>query len=149
MILKHLLPAALAALATIESAGASDASPEKSRLTLTIAEIAPPKGALRIAVFRDPAAYERLDATLSRVVDVSAPTMDVVFDDLATGPCVILVHHDRDADGSMDPGLFGIPSEPLAASNDARGAFGPPKWRRAVFDVPVGESRHAVSFRRR
>lgn len=55
------------------------------------------------------------------------------FEDVPQGVYAVAVLHDEDADGEMDRGLFGIPSEGYGASNDARGTMGPPSWEDARF----------------
>ncbi|MFO0713939.1 MAG: DUF2141 domain-containing protein [Sandaracinus sp.] len=62
-----------------------------------------------------------------------------VFSDVPAGRYALSVHHDADADGRVDTGLFGIPTEGLGASNDARGSFGPPSFSDAAFDYAGGE----------
>ena len=48
--------------------------------------------------------------------------------------------HDADEDGELDTGLFGIPTELVGFSRDARGLFGPPDFDDAVMDVACGDS---------
>jgi uncharacterized protein (DUF2141 family) len=41
--------------------------------------------------------------------------------------------HDENGNGEIDRGLFGIPSEGVGFSRNARIVFSPPKWRDAYF----------------
>ena len=52
---------------------------------------------------------------------------------LAFGRYAISAFHDRDADGELDSGLFGIPREDYGFSNNAGGGFGPPDFDAASF----------------
>ena len=59
-----------------------------------------------------------------------------VFRGIPAGSYAISAFHDLDSDNELDRKIFGIPSEPYCASRDARRAFGPPRWRDAVFSYP-------------
>ena len=49
------------------------------------------------------------------------------------GSYAISGFQDFDGNGIMSGNFLGIPKEPFGFSNNARGKFGPPKWRDAVF----------------
>ena len=55
------------------------------------------------------------------------------LENLAFGRYAVSAYHDRDLDGELDGGLFGIPSEDYGFSNDVRGGFGPPDFDAASF----------------
>jgi uncharacterized protein (DUF2141 family) len=55
------------------------------------------------------------------------------FDSPAPGTYAVAAFHDENGNGKLDRGMFGIPKEGVAASNDARGHMGPPKWDDAKF----------------
>jgi len=58
------------------------------------------------------------------------------FRGIPAGSYAISAFHDVDSDNELDRKIFGIPSEPYCASRNARRAFGPPRWRDAVFSYP-------------
>jgi len=80
-------------------------------------------------------------AAMSRI---SARRATCRFDDVPPGRYAASLHHDADADGQVDVGLFGIPTEGLGASNDARGTMGPPSFEAAAFNFTGGELRLRV-----
>jgi uncharacterized protein (DUF2141 family) len=55
------------------------------------------------------------------------------FDPLPAGAYAVACFHDENGNGELDTGLFGIPTEGTAASNDARGVMGPPSFDKAKF----------------
>jgi uncharacterized protein (DUF2141 family) len=59
-----------------------------------------------------------------------------IFRGIPAGSYAISAFHDLDSDNQLDRKIFGIPSEPYCASRNARRAFGPPRWRDAVFSYP-------------
>ncbi len=56
---------------------------------------------------------------------------------LSPGRYAFHVFHDVDNNGKMKSNFIGIPKEPTAVSNDAKGRFGPPKFKDAA--VTIGD----------
>jgi uncharacterized protein (DUF2141 family) len=54
---------------------------------------------------------------------------------LPAGNYALSVIHDQNSNDKLDTGLFGIPTEGIGASNDAKGSFGPPSFDNAKFEV--------------
>lgn len=54
---------------------------------------------------------------------------------LPIGRYALSIFFDRDADGELDTNFLGIPKEPVAMSNNAKGKFGPPSYEDAEFDL--------------
>ena len=97
-------------------------------------------GNLRCSLHDEAAAFpthpERaLAGAMSRIV---GRTGACTFDDIPPGRYAISLHHDADGDGTVDTGLFGIPTEGLGSSNDARGSMGPPSFEAAAFTYTGG-----------
>lgn len=57
------------------------------------------------------------------------------FSGIAPGTYAVSAFHDENSNGKLDANFMGIPREGVAASNDARGSFGPPKFDEAAFQV--------------
>jgi uncharacterized protein (DUF2141 family) len=55
------------------------------------------------------------------------------FDPVPAGTYAIACFHDENKNGKLDTGLFGIPTEGTAASNNAKGFMGPPSFKDAKF----------------
>ena len=77
-------------------------------------------------------------------VPISGGRARVVFEGLAPGGYAVAAYHDENGDGRLDTGFLGIPSEGLAASNDAKGFMGPPSFEKARVEVAPGETRITV-----
>jgi uncharacterized protein (DUF2141 family) len=54
---------------------------------------------------------------------------------LIAGPYALSLIHDENKNDKLDTGLFGIPTEGVGASNNAKGSFGPPKFDDAKFEL--------------
>jgi len=59
------------------------------------------------------------------------------IDELPAGRYAVAVYVDKNANGKLDRGMFGIPSEPYGFSNGG-GSFGPPSYDDAAFDLSAG-----------
>jgi uncharacterized protein (DUF2141 family) len=55
------------------------------------------------------------------------------FDPLPAGVYAVACFHDENANGKLDTGLFGIPTEGTVVSNHAKGVLGPPSFDAAKF----------------
>lgn len=74
-------------------------------------------------------------------------TTDVVIRNLSPGRYAAQVFHDKNGNGEVDRKIFGIPTEGIGFSNDARISFGPPKFTDAAFDYGGGVQSIALKLR--
>jgi uncharacterized protein (DUF2141 family) len=68
------------------------------------------------------------------------------FESVAPGRWAATAWHDADGDGVMKTGMFGIPAEPVAISNDPPALFGPPQFEASAFDVGDEPVRITLQF---
>jgi uncharacterized protein (DUF2141 family) len=123
-------------------------SPARAVLSVRFEGLRSPRGAVMVALFDNEAAYAKGAAPL-RVAKISAVGADirVTFADLKPGAFAIKAFHDLNGDGKLDMGLFGIPTEPVAFSNDARATTRPPSWAQAAFTALAGASTQTINLR--
>ena len=57
-----------------------------------------------------------------------------IFPDMKAGRYAVALWHDVNADQKLDMNWVGIPTEPVGASNNAKGKLGPPKFQAAAFE---------------
>jgi uncharacterized protein (DUF2141 family) len=77
---------------------------------------------------KDPgAALRRAWCPIASSVSVCA------FERVPAGTYAVACFHDENKNGKLDTGLFGIPTEGTAASNNAKGFMGPPAFDKAKF----------------
>ncbi|MGI9225910.1 MAG: DUF2141 domain-containing protein [Woeseiaceae bacterium] len=106
-------------------------------VTLEINGVTNTDGKMRMSVFdskkawlKTPMMGEWFDMTVAdgvMTIEVQLPAGDYAFH----------VFQDLDNNGKMKTNFIGIPKEPTGVSRDAKGKFGPPKYKDAV--VTVGE----------
>ncbi len=108
---------------------------DTAALTLTF-DVGPDTGRIMVALFDSADAYAGRGAPVGQtMVDVAAGQRTAAFTDLKPGAYAAKIFHDVDADGQMDTNPFGMPTEPYAFTNNARGNMGPAGWDRASVEV--------------
>ena len=80
------------------------------------------------------------------VVEISNGKASASFDNLEKGIYAISSFYDKNDNGKMDTNFLGIPKEPVALSNNAKGKFGPPKYRDAKFNISKSKTQLKIKF---
>lgn len=70
----------------------------------------------------------------------------IEFDSIKPGTYAISCYQDKNLNQQLDFNGMGIPKEPTAASNDAKGFFGPPKFKDAKFDIKGKNKNLIITF---
>ena len=121
------------ALALLLGTSAALAEPAGDTLTLTF-ETGATTGTVMISVFNSEANYSGGAPVAATALSASGPVV-AVFENLPAGDYAVKAFHDINGNGRMDTNPFGMPVEPYAFSNNARGNMGPAGWDRAHFAV--------------
>jgi len=103
------------------------------------------QGAVMLAVYNSEAAYENsgtASETATRTVklEIKDGAAVTTLADLPPGQYAIKAFHDLNGDAKLNTNLFGIPTEPVAFSNDAPVHMHAPSWKETVFVVHAGEN---------
>lgn len=136
--------AATTAFALMLGASAASAEPAGDTLTLTF-ETGATTGTVMISVFNSEATYSGGAPVAATALSASGPVV-AVFENLPAGDYAVKAFHDVNGNGRMDTNPFGMPVEPYAFSNNARGNMGPAGWDRAHFAVS-GATAQTISVR--
>lgn len=107
-------------------------------LMLEISGLKGAAGSVYIAVYNSDSTWLEDEVVLSRAVVIAdALEGELVRTELQLpmGEYAVLAFHDEDGDGELDTNFIGIPSEPIAVSNNAPAKFGPPAYADAVFKL--------------
>jgi uncharacterized protein (DUF2141 family) len=124
----------------------STTAPARARLVVIVSELRNDHGSIRCTLFSSASGFPS-DPTRAVARASATPRGgrgECVFDDLAPGTYAVAVHHDEDGEGDFDTGIFGIPTEGVGASRDARGSMGPPSFDDARIELHAGENRTRV-----
>ncbi len=92
------------------------------------------KGDVYVALYNTEASFLKTPFK-GVIVKVNNLKATAVFENIPAGEYAISAFHDENDNKKMDTRIFGIPKEPIAISNDAKGFMGPPKYNDAKFTV--------------
>lgn len=152
-----LLTTMLVAAYPATSMAAEAASPEHSyadktingshNVSVTISNVKSETGYIMAAMFNSKDTFLGDSIVRAERVAINGDSVTFNYKDLPEGEYAITVYHDVDADGELDTGMFGIPSEPYGFSNDAPVRFGPPKWKDAKFSVAENGATQSITLK--
>ncbi len=90
------------------------------------------RGVVRCALYAAPADY--MKTSFREVVGtVSGGRALCLFSHMGAGTYSMAAFHDENNNDKLDTGIFGIPTEGIAWSNNAKGRMGPAKYKDAAF----------------
>lgn len=120
----------------------------KAPLSVNVHALRSSKGKVGCLLFASAKGYpsdpDAAAASLFCSIDGSSSTC--VFDALTAGTYAVGCFHDENGNGKLDMGTFG-PKEGTAASNNAKGSLGPPKWDDAKFTFSGQKSHIDIDMR--
>lgn len=106
------------------------------KLTVKVIGIKQIKGQILIGIYNSNESFPLEDKTFTGgTVEVDSTSVEYTFDDIPNGTYCVALVHDENSNGAMDKGLFGIPKEGYAFSNNIFGTFGAPKFDQISFIV--------------
>ena len=115
-------------------AGAAHAADEVAiRVTVTGADAG--RGQILASLFDSADSYLRQPSLRKDVAVGDDGSAVIEFGRHPRGTYAVSVIYDRDNDGELDTGFFGIPKEKIGFSNNARGVLGPAKWKDVRFEA--------------
>lgn len=132
--------------ATAQNAPAAPAAEGSSSLVISFSGIERPGGSIVVALFDGEAGWRSGPPVRTALVPVNGNAAEIRFEGLAPGRYGVKTFHDVDDDRRLGTNPFGVPIEPFAFSNNARGAMGPASWADAAFAIGAGETRHAITI---
>ena len=107
---------------------------QQASLTVNVSGFHSNEGKLKVGLYNSEGNFlkEVYLSSESKINDLKA---SVVFKDLPVGEYAVSIYHDENNSGELEKGMFGIPKEPFACSNNAKGKMGPPKYNDAKFTL--------------
>jgi uncharacterized protein (DUF2141 family) len=102
-------------------------------------------GKIYVAVYREGEEFPS-DNTIVKKLIIESPNTNsqCQFEGVPFGSYAVAVYQDVNGNGKLDKGMFGIPEEPFAFSNNFRPRFGGPSFEKCKFDFK--ENNQAVSI---
>lgn len=107
---------------------------QNSNLTVNVSDLKDNTGALVADLYNSKENFlKKSYKTGSSVIKSNSAT--VTFTGIPEGEYTVIVYHDKNKNGKLDKYLIGMPKEPVACSNNAKGFMGPPKYKDAKFTI--------------
>lgn len=104
-------------------------------LTVNVSGAKPNQGQAICAVFSSAETYLK-QPLISQSLPIKQSGSTVFqFDKLTAGTYAVSVIYDEDLNGELNTGLLGIPTELVGMSNNAKGLFGPPPFKKTSFSL--------------
>ncbi len=122
-------------LVSAAAAFAAPATAEEGAIRLTLQNVTTTDGFLVVSVCTEPEHLSGDYGACTRNHRQPATDTEMVLPGVPHGVYAISVFHDVDGDGALKTNFLGIPREPIGASNDARGRFGPPSFEDMKFQL--------------
>ncbi len=118
-----------------------------ARLTVEFTGLKELSGAIMGVVVNSEDAYnEKAKPVRMMMIKADKASVSELLEGLAPGRYAIKVFHDVDGDMKMSVNPYGMPIEPFAFSNDAKGNMGPATWAAANFEVKSGDNTHRITI---
>jgi len=118
------------------------------KLEVLVSGASPGKGQILASLFGSSATH--MKTPVQQIVEPVRDAQPVVLDFglHRAGEYSVAVIYDENGNGELDTGLFGIPKEKVAFSNNAQGRFGPAKWEAARFALKDSDVRMEITLLR-
>lgn len=105
-------------------------------LTIVITNVSSSEGTIMVQIMSGEKEFKgEQEAIASLMQRAQGDDMTFSTSSLPAGEYAVRVMHDKNGNGDLDANFVGMPKEPWAMSNNAKGNFGPPKWKDAKFDL--------------
>ena len=115
-------------------------SQEKLSLTVEVTGATPGKGQAVCSLFTSADTFLK-EPVIKKTKPIDSKGQAVFrIDALAPGTYAVSIVYDEDSNGKLNTGIFGIPTEPVGVSNNAKGKFGPPSYEDAVFELSASKT---------
>jgi len=123
-MLKHFIPI----LSFISGIGFA----QNSNLTVTVSDIKNNSGTVIAELYNSKGSYLKRAFKIASS-EIKSNSATLTFTGIPKGEYTVKVYHDENKNGKLDKYIIGIPKEPVACSNNAKGFMGPPKYDDAKF----------------
>ena len=116
-------------------------------LTINLTGMQSDSGQVLLSLLNSEAQMKGAEPTVTSMkLPANVAGVKVTLHDLDPGVYGIQLMLDENGNGKLDSNLLGIPKEPWAFSNNAKGRFGPPSWEDVQFTIGTESVQQSISF---
>lgn len=137
--------AALAGL-TSKQSFAEPTTTRTGELTIEVVGLKKTTGTIRIAIFASKETWLK-KPVYTAVVPAANKSLIYTKHNTPYGEYGVAIYHDVNNNDKMDRNFLGLPKEPYAFSNNARGSFGPPKWKKSKISITQPTSQFEIRIK--
>jgi uncharacterized protein (DUF2141 family) len=137
LLLPSIVTALVLSVAEVVTISQTAQAGMPSNLTVMVDGLRNKTGQVCASVFAQSTGFpgQRDRAVAAKCIRSTNLTQGFKFDNLKPGSYAVALFHDANADGKLNTGLFGIPSEGMGCSRNPRGLTGAPRFQDAVIMV--------------
>ena len=136
-VAKVFMPGALVVLAAAAWPQVQT-TPQENLIHVEVGGLRSAKGQVRCGLFSSAVDFPSKNAIAKATSSITGGQAVCEFRGVAPGTLAVSVFHDENSNGKLDTNFIGIPREGVGASNNAKGRFGPPKFRDASIEFSGG-----------
>jgi uncharacterized protein (DUF2141 family) len=141
----------LIVLLSIETSHAEDAHTSHNQtgnVTVQLTGFENDQGTVKLCVCRSEDEYTgKLKEFCTASKEIKSKKAEWVFKNMPYGKYSIKAFHDENENSKLDTNFAGMPVELYGFSNNARGRFGPPSFKRAAFTLNAPQVTVAIELK--
>jgi len=104
------------------------------QLTIKVTGIKQLKGKVGVCLITDPKEFLSNCSDYTEV-PVNAQQITLKKEGVKPGMYVVTIYHDANSNGELDTNILGIPKERYGFSNNPGSRFGPPGFKKCLFEI--------------
>lgn len=124
--------------------------PVTAVIAISVGNFASQEGNLFVSVYADKESWLSENKVIKQRFVIAESISDGVIKttiELPLGEYAFTVFHDENDNDKLDANFIGIPKEPGIISNNAKGSFGPPKYKDAKFELTAEGIQQNLQFK--
>ncbi len=121
---------------------------ERKPLKITFTNLKDTQSTIRVGVYRPQDNFPKSDIAYKgyEINPKGKNTVELSISDLEYGEYAIAVYQDKNGDKKLNTGMFGIPKEPYAFSNNFKPTFSAPKYSDCKFDYKAEKNEISIAL---
>jgi len=132
--------------AILTSLSLSAWSQDTGELVIHIENIKKIEGSMMVALYDDKELFLSLEVVRSDGKGINDEMITFSFKGLDHGVYAVSIFQDENNNGKLDANFMGIPSDPYAFSNNAKGLFGPPDFDDCKFELAGSQKKIIITL---
>ena len=121
-------------------------SAQKGTVIVEITGIENKGGVMMVGLFKETDKFLEIPSFNNETKIYVESIISVKLENIPFDTYAVSIYHDLNENGELDSKFMGIPKEPVGFSNNYFPKFGPPKFKKAAFDLDQTELKLTVNL---